>query len=428
MEIPGIPSWIIVPRFDKIIHDSKSGNKGVSGGSRFDQPMDSHLNKVRGDMTGNDQDQQIIQVNLGPRSYPIAVVDASRLPASGFADFIRACLGRTWAGQGCEKALVVADSNVRQAWAEPVADALKAIGLQVAIAEVAAGESSKSLAALSSLFDSLMDLQADRHTLVVAVGGGVIGDLAGFAAASFNRGLPLVMIPTTLLAQVDSSVGGKTGVNHPRGKNLIGAFHQPIGVWIDVTTQSSLPEREFRSGLAEVVKYGVIQDPEFFQYLEANAAAALQRDSAVLTHLVARSCRLKADVVEQDELEQTGLRAILNFGHTVAHAIENVAGYGQYLHGEAVSIGMLAEMRLAEKLGWVDAALVARLESLLKQLQLPVRMANLNLDSLMAAMKHDKKNRSGRVRFVLPQRLGKMAMTNMATDDQIRAVLQSLAD
>lgn len=379
-------------------------------------------------MTGNDQDQQTIQVNLGPRSYPISVVDAARLPASGFADFIRACLGRTWAGQGCEKALVVADSNVRHRWAEPVAAALKEIGLQVAIAEVAAGESSKSLASLSSLFDSLMDLQADRHTLVVAVGGGVIGDLAGFAAASFNRGLPLVMIPTTLLAQVDSSVGGKTGVNHPRGKNLIGAFHQPIGVWIDVATQATLPEREFRSGLAEVVKYGVIQDPEFFEYIEKNAAGALGREPSVLKHLVARSCRLKADVVEQDELEQTGLRAILNFGHTVAHAIENVAGYGQYLHGEAVSIGMLAEMRLAEKLGWVDTALVARLEALLRQLQLPVRMANLNLDALMAAMKHDKKNRSGRVRFVLPQRLGQMAMTNTATDEQIRAVLQSLAD
>lgn len=379
-------------------------------------------------MTGNHAERQTIEVNLGPRSYPIDVVNAAGLPASAFTDFVRTCLERTWAGRGCRKALVVTDTNVRQVWAEPVAAHLAGMGLQTAVAEVPAGESSKSMAALGLLYDQLMDLQADRHTLVVAVGGGVIGDLAGFAAASFNRGLPLVMVPTTLLAQVDSSVGGKTGINHPRGKNLIGAFHQPVGVWIDTGTLGTLPGREFQSGLAEVVKYGVIQDPEFFEYLEQHAEEALRRKPEVLRHMVARSCRLKADVVEQDELEQTGLRAILNFGHTVAHAIENVAGYGQYLHGEAVSCGMLAEMQLAEKLGWVDAELTARLERLLARLQLPVRISHCNIDALLAAMKHDKKNRSGKVRFVLPRGLGRMELTDEPTDGQIRQTLQSLSE
>jgi len=379
-------------------------------------------------MTGNPSDRQAIQVNLGPRSYPIEVASDASATASAMTDFIRACLERTWAGRGCRKALVVTDTNVRQAWADPVAAQLAGMGLQTAVAEVPAGESSKSMAALGLLYDQLMDLQADRHTLVVAVGGGVIGDLAGFAAASFNRGLPLVMIPTTLLAQVDSSVGGKTGINHPRGKNLIGAFHQPVGVWIDTGTLATLPGREFQSGLAEVVKYGVIQDPEFFEYLEKHAQQALTRTPHVLRHLVARSCRLKADVVEQDELEHTGLRAILNFGHTVAHAIENVAGYGQYLHGEAVSIGMLAEMQLAEKLGWVDHELTARLERLLVSLHLPVRIAGCNIDALMAAMKHDKKNRSGKVRFVLPRGLGHVELTDAPTDDQLRQTLQSLSE
>ena len=378
--------------------------------------------------SGNDPDRQTIQVNLGPRSYPIHVALAADLPPGALPEFISACLERTWAGRGCRKALVVTDTNVRQAWAEPVATQLAGMGLHAVVAEVPAGESSKSLAALGLLYDQLMDLQADRHTLVVAVGGGVIGDLAGFAAASFNRGLPLVMVPTTLLAQVDSSEGGKTGINHPRGKNLIGAFHQPVGVWIDIGTLATLPGREFQSGLAEVVKYGVIQDPEFFEYLENHAEEALTRTPHVLRHLVARSCRLKADVVEQDELEHTGLRAILNFGHTVAHAIENVAGYGQYLHGEAVSCGMLAEMQLAEKLGWVDHELTTRLERLLQSLHLPVRISNCHNDALMAAMKYDKKNRSGKVRFVLPRGLGRMELTDEPTDDQIRQTLQSLSE
>ena len=254
----------------------------------------------------------------------------------------------------------------------------------------------------------------------------MIGDLAGFAAASFNRGLPLIMVPTTLLAQVDSSVGGKTGINHPRGKNLIGAFHQPIGVWIDLESLDTLPPREFRSGLAEVLKYGVIQDAPFFEYLETHAEKALARDDSVLLHLVARSCRLKADVVEKDELEHTGLRAILNFGHTVAHAIENVAGYGAYLHGEAVGAGMVAEARLAVRLGWIDAPLADRIARLVQRLDLPVTIEGCDLERLVGAMKHDKKNKLGRIRFVLPHRLGLVELTDAPTEDDVREVLVSM--
>ena len=200
-----------------------------------------------------------------------------------------------------------------------------------------------------------MKIKADRHTLIVGLGGGVIGDLAGFVAATFARGLPLIMVPTTLLAQVDSSVGGKVGINHPDAKNIIGAFHQPAGVWIDTNSLSTLPTRELRCGLAEVVKYGVILDAEFFATLEQIAEDILRREHGALERIILRSCQMKAEVVAQDEREETGLRAMLNFGHTIGHAIEATAGYdGPYKHGEAVAVGMVAECRLAERLGWIE--------------------------------------------------------------------------
>jgi 3-dehydroquinate synthase len=253
-----------------------------------------------------------VRVNLGPRSYDIAIRTGD---PGGVGPFVRSALPKA------ALALVVADANTAP-HGQAVGAALEAAGLRTAFATVPAGEESKSLAQLSRLYDALHEMAADRNTALVAVGGGVVGDLAGFAAATYNRGLPLVMVPTTLLAMVDSSVGGKTGINHPRGKNLIGAFHQPAGVWIDTAYLATLPEREFRGGLAEVVKYGVILDAEFFTYLEANADAVLARQPEALTHIVMRSCRLKADVVEKDEREETGLRAVLNYGHTFAHAFE----------------------------------------------------------------------------------------------------------
>src|SRR5207248_7080195 len=222
-------------------------------------------------------------------------------------------------------------------------------------------------------------------------------DLAGFAAATYNGGLPLVMVPTTLLAMVDSSVGGKVGINLPEGKNLVGAFHQPVGVWIDTAFLDTLPDREYRSGLAEVVKYGVILDAEFFAWLEANADAVLARDPAAVRHVVTRSCRLKADVVEQDEFETTGLRAALNYGHTFAHAFEAVGGYGAWLHGEAVAAGMVCASRLAERRGLIEHAVTERQRELLEALGLPTAPGPWPAGDLLAVMRSDKQAGAGRL-------------------------------
>jgi 3-dehydroquinate synthase len=259
---------------------------------------------------------------------------------------------------------------------------------------------------------------------VVAVGGGVVGDLAGFVAATFNRGLDLLMVPTTLLAMVDSSVGGKVGINHPRGKNLIGAFHQPAGVLIDTALLDTLPDREYRSGLAEVVKYGVILDAELFAWLEAHAAGVRDRRPDAVRHIVGRSCRLKADVVERDERELTGLRAVLNYGHTFAHAFETVAGYGTWLHGEAVAAGMVCASRLAELRGLVGADVTARQVRLLEAFGLPTAPLAWSIDELVAVMRTDKKAEAGRLRFVLPTRLGEVRLFDDVAEDQVRAVLR----
>jgi 3-dehydroquinate synthase len=290
---------------------------------------------------------------------------------------------------------------------------------------VPAAEGSKSQAELTRIYDALYDLAADRHTAVVAVGGGVVGDLAGFAAATYNRGLPLLMVPTTLLAMVDSSVGGKTGINHPKGKNLIGAFHQPAGVWIDPAYLGTLPDREFRSGLAEVAKYGVILDADFFAWLEADTTAVLAREPGTLTRVVARSCRLKADVVEKDEREETGLRAVLNYGHTFAHAFEAVGGYGAWLHGEAVAAGMVCASRLAEKLGLIDAEVTRRQVRLLDAFGLPTAPnPGWATDDLLAVMRRDKKAAAGKLRFVLPTRLGEVRLVGDVPEGLVRDVLE----
>jgi 3-dehydroquinate synthase len=232
------------------------------------------------------------------------------------------------------------------------------------------------------------------------------------------------MVPTTLLAMVDSSVGGKTAINHIKGKNLIGAFHQPIGVWIDTATLATLPDREYRSGLAEVVKYGVILDPELFAFLEANVTPILNRDASAVEHIVARSCRLKADIVEQDEREVTGLRAVLNFGHTFAHAFETVSGYGHWLHGDAVAAGMVCAARLAERRDLINRDLAQRIEVLLALFGLPTRIEPWPTDALLAAMRTDKKAVAGRLRFVLPDRLGHAALVSDIRDEEVIDVLR----
>jgi 3-dehydroquinate synthase len=355
----------------------------------------------------------MLRVNLGPRSYDIAVVSGE---AGGVGPFARErCRGTT--------ALVVGDDNVRNQ-TENAARAVQEAGFAATIALVEPGEPSKCLIVAAHLYDALSRIPADRQTLVLAVGGGVVGDVAGFVAATYNRGLPLVMAPTTLLAMVDSSVGGKVGINLQAGKNLVGAFHQPAGVWIDTAALTTLPDREYRSGLAEVVKYGVILDADFFAWLESNADAVLSRDSSAVRHIVTRSCELKANVVEKDEREETGLRMALNYGHTFAHAYEAVGGYGSWLHGEAVAAGMVTASRLAERLEMIDADVTARQVNLLEKFGLPTTpKPEWGVDALIAAMLRDKKAEAGRMRFVLPTRVGEVVVANDVPDMQVRLVL-----
>ncbi|HEY2783760.1 MAG TPA: 3-dehydroquinate synthase [Fimbriiglobus sp.] len=359
---------------------------------------------------------ETVRVSLGPRSYDIVL---TRGMPNGLGPFARSAVPQS------TTALVVSDENV-ETHAGRVAEALAEVGIQPFLTIVQAGEETKSLVWLSELYDGLAEMPADRRTLIVAVGGGVIGDLAGFAAATYNRGLPLLMVPTTLLAMVDSSVGGKTGINHATGKNLIGAFHQPAGVWIDTQFLDTLPEREYVSGLAEVVKYGVILDPDFFGFLEGNVRGLLERDPTIIRTIVSRSCRLKADVVEQDEREETGLRAVLNYGHTFAHAFETVAGYGTWQHGEAVAAGMICASELAEKLQMIAPDVTERQSALLRSLGLPIApLPSWSADELIAAMRRDKKAAAGELRFILPTRIGDVRLVENVPEPLVREVLPS---
>lgn len=356
-----------------------------------------------------------IHVSLRERSYDIQI-GSGLLTQAGAK--ISACGKVT-------HAVVVADENVQNTYAQKTAESLAESGINVDVLVVPSGEESKSLAMATELWQQMLELGADRKTWVVAVGGGVIGDLAGFIAATFTRGLAFVQVPTTLLADVDSSVGGKVGVNLPTAKNMVGAFWQPLTVLIDIDALETLPAREYRSGLAEIVKYGMILDAEFLTYLERHTQEILARDKQVLQTIIARSCRLKADVVERDEREETGLRAVLNYGHTFAHALEAVGGYGELLHGEAVAIGMQCAARLAADMGRIDAALVARQERLLLALELPVKVpSHLAVEELLAAMQHDKKVEHGRLRFVLPDRVGHVELVPGVEASKVQAALQ----
>jgi 3-dehydroquinate synthase len=341
-----------------------------------------------------------VQVPLGNRSYAIKV-SGGLLPRLG-AECAQLKLG--------SRCAVITDANVGRHFAKAALKSLAASGFEPALITVPAGEKSKCLAAVEKCQDQLTRHRLERKSFIVALGGGVVGDLAGFVAATYLRGIPFVQVPTSLLAQVDSSVGGKTGVNLASGKNLVGAFYQPRLVLCDLDTFKSLPRREYISGLAEVIKYGIIYDAVLFAQLERNLPKLLKRDPATLRDVVARCCEIKADVVGQDETE-SGLRAILNFGHTIGHAIENSAGYGRYLHGEAISIGQVAAARLSHKLLGLSSMDVARIEKLFVQAGLPVK---IKLDptrrkKLFAAMKLDKKVSGGEVKFVLAKKLGKVA-------------------
>lgn len=355
----------------------------------------------------------LIHVALGQRSYDIAI-GTGNLPTLG-----RFVTDRSQVTH----AIVITDTNVKQPYAETCVASLAETGARVDLLVISAGEASKTVETAQRLWLEFCRVGADRKSVVVAVGGGVIGDLAGFAAAAFARGLTFVQVPTTLLAHVDSSVGGKVGVNLPVAKNMVGAFWQPLGVLIDTDALATLPVREYCAGLAEVVKYGVILDAEFFAYLEHHVDALNQRQADVLQHVIARCCRLKADVVEQDEREVTGLRAVLNYGHTFAHALESETGYDRFLHGEAVSLGMVCAAKLAESLGRIDAELRRRQHDLLAALGLPVRVPPLEHEALLAAMQRDKKVEHGRLRFVLPTRLGHVELVAGVPEELVRAAL-----
>jgi 3-dehydroquinate synthase len=285
------------------------------------------------------------------------------------------------------------------------------------------GEMHKTLANVSRLLDVLVANRFARDSCVVALGGGVVGDMAGFAAACYQRGIAFVQVPTTLLAQVDSSVGGKTGVNHPGGKNLIGAFHQPAAVFADTDALSTLPDRELRAGLAEVIKYGLIVDREFFDWLEVNAGELLARDGVALAHAIRRSCEIKAEIVARDEREQ-GDRALLNLGHTFGHAIESATNYSTWLHGEAVGAGMLLAADMSQRLGWVSGADVERVEHVLQQFGLRTDVSALTANTLAEKMKIDKKVAAGRIRLVLLKAIGKSVVTGDYDDAALRETLR----
>ncbi len=362
------------------------------------------------------QPQHTVRVALGDRSYSIEI-GAGLLDDAGVALLRRG---------DCSHAVVITDSNVRALCVPQVIEGLSVAGVsRLGTLVVPAGEASKSIEQADALWRQMLELGADRKTVVIALGGGVVGDLAGFIAATFARGLRLLQIPTTLLAQVDSSVGGKVGINLPGAKNMVGAFWQPMAVLVDTDVLASLPRREYLSGLAEVVKYGVILDADLFAYLETQSAELLGREPTVLQTIVARCCRLKANVVEIDEHEVGGARAVLNYGHTFAHAFEAVCGYGELLHGEAVSIGMQCAARLAQRLRRVDADFVERQAKLLTALGLTIATPDVDRDELLKAMARDKKSAAGQLRFILPTRLGHVELVGEVPEADVRAALRS---
>ncbi len=348
-------------------------------------------------------DVTLVAVPLGDRSYDIQISSAAM---DRFGDSIISGIG------DLSHALVVADQAVLERWAQPIAAALQMREIRVDITAIPSGEPSKSVDQLNNLWQWMLDCGGDRRSVVIAVGGGVVGDLAGFAAASFTRGIRFIQVPTTLLAMVDSSVGGKTGINLPGAKNMVGAFWQPSLVLIDTDLLATLPERSFLSGLAEVIKYGVIDDAEFFDWLEINAAALVARDAPALRHAIQKSCQSKARIVGEDERETSGRRAILNYGHTFAHAIEATAGYGTLLHGEAVAIGMQMAAKLAIDLGLCERSLLERQTKLIEVCNLPTAFQSASADAMLPVMKRDKKVAHGKLRFILPTSIGSVKLVS----------------
>nr|WP_189569209.1 bifunctional shikimate kinase/3-dehydroquinate synthase AroKB [Pseudoduganella plicata] len=347
----------------------------------------------------NEQTNILLNVDLGERSYPISIGPAVLDDPDLLARHVN---GR--------KVAIVTNSTVAPLYLERLRAPLAAAGKDVIAVVLDDGEEYKNWASLMRIFDALLANKCDRKTTLVALGGGVIGDLTGFAAASYMRGVDFIQVPTTLLSQVDSSVGGKTGINHPLGKNMIGAFYQPKVVLADTSTLDTLPQRELAAGLAEVIKHGAVIDSDFFDWIEDNIDNLVARDRAALGYAIARSCEIKADVVRQDEREG-GLRAILNFGHTFGHAIEAGMGYGHWLHGEAVGCGMVMAAELSLRLGYIDAETVARVRALVTAAGLPVKAPDLGTARWLELMEVDKKNEGGDIKFILLKPLGTALVT-----------------
>jgi 3-dehydroquinate synthase len=354
---------------------------------------------------------RIVQVEAQSGSYPIVI--GERLLERN--DLLSKYIGRG-------RAAVVTNATVGRLYLEPLKGALARAGVDVVPIVIADGEEHKNWQTLNAIYDVLLEKRCERSTPVVALGGGVVGDVAGFAAATYLRGVPFVQLPTTLLAQVDSAVGGKTAINHPLGKNMIGAFHQPQLVLSDISVLATLPDRELSAGLAEVIKYGLIMDLEFLGWLEQNMDRLVRRDADALEYAVQRSCENKARIVGRDERE-AAQRALLNFGHTFGHAIEAALGYGRWLHGEAVAAGMMLAARFSERMGHLEPGDISRIRSLLSRAGLPVAAPELGADRYLELMAHDKKVQSGRIRLVLLKRLGEAHLTNDYPAEQLRQML-----
>jgi shikimate kinase/3-dehydroquinate synthase len=368
----------------------------------------------------NEQACISLNVELGERSYPILIGRGLLDDGALLCRYIG-----TSSGAG-GKVAIVTNTTVAPLYLEKVAAPLRAGGREIVTIVLPDGEEHKNWQSLNQVFDALLANKCDRKTTLVALGGGVIGDLTGYAAASYMRGVPFVQIPTTLLAQVDSSVGGKTGINHPLGKNMIGAFYQPRAVIADTATLDTLPDRELSAGLAEVIKHGAILDLPFFDWIEANIGKLVARDHAALAHAILRSCEIKADVVKRDEREG-GLRAVLNFGHTFGHAIENGLGYGEWLHGEAVGCGMVMAADLSHRLGLLDADGALRVRRLVKAAGLPVTAPDLGAERWIELMEVDKKNEGGAIKFILLKPLGSPSITG-APQEQLLATLEATVE
>lgn len=384
---------------------------------RSDDPVtldnvDAQLHSSPSQTAMNSQPSNTIdlQVDLGERSYPITIGQSLLSDAE--------LLARRIPGK---RVVVVTNTVVAPLYLARITHTLHAAGKQVSSIILPDGEEEKNWENLMKIFDGLLSEKCDRKTTLIALGGGVIGDMTGFAAATYMRGVPFVQVPTTLLSQVDSSVGGKTGINHPLGKNMIGAFYQPQAVIADTSTLNTLVPRELSAGLAEVIKHGAIIDPAFFEWIEANIGKLLDRDPDALAHAIKRSCEIKADVVRQDEREG-GLRAILNFGHTFGHAIEAGLGYGQWLHGEAVGCGMVMAADLSHRLGYIDAATKGRIAALVHTAKLPTKAPDLGVDRWLELMQVDKKNEAGQIKFILLKPLGTSIVTTVAQEALVETI------